>query len=228
MTTAARPTFDPARGGSGRGEKDLSALSKQYSSRDLPGHTKLKYREHGQGTSEELRQRDFRKELEDREAKSSGSSSKSIPAGVRRAIEASAPSKKPKLDHVSAANLDQDDPIDEDSSSSDDDSDDDTAALLEELNKIKRERAQEAEKKDLEKKQEDERIRMENILSGNPLLNYSSGKAVTADMKVKRRWDDDVVFKNCARTEPDKKGPAFVNDSLRSEFHKKFMEKYIK
>lgn len=44
MTTAARPTFDPARGGSGRGEKDLSALSKQYSSRDLPGHTKLKYR----------------------------------------------------------------------------------------------------------------------------------------------------------------------------------------
>lgn len=44
MTTAARPTFDPARGGSGRGEKDLSALSKQYSSRDLPGQTSLKYR----------------------------------------------------------------------------------------------------------------------------------------------------------------------------------------
>lgn len=44
MTTAARPTFDPARGGSGKGEKDLSALSKQYSSRDLPGHTRLKYR----------------------------------------------------------------------------------------------------------------------------------------------------------------------------------------
>ena len=44
MTTAARPTFEPARGGTGRGEGDLSALSKQYSSRDLPGHTKLKYR----------------------------------------------------------------------------------------------------------------------------------------------------------------------------------------
>lgn len=185
-------------------------------------------REHGQGTSDELRQRDFRKELEDREAKSSGS--KSLPAGVRRAIEAnSAPSKKPKLDHVSTANLDQDDPIDEDSSSSDDDSDDDTAALLEELNKIKRERAQDAEKKEIEKKQEDERIRMENILSGNPLLTYSSGKAgPSGTMKVKRRWDDDVVFKNCARTEPDRKTPAFVNDSLRCEFHKKFMEKYIK
>lgn len=186
-------------------------------------------REHGQGTTEELRNRDFRKELEEREAKLSGSSNKSIPAGVRRAIEAnSGPSKKPKLDHASATNLDQDDPLDESSSSSDDDSDDDTAALLEELNKIKRERAVEAERKLVEKKQEDERIRMENILSGNPLLNYSSGKSAQADMKIKRRWDDDVVFKNCARTEPDKKTPIFINDSLRSEFHKKFMEKYIK
>ena len=35
MTTAARPTFDTARGGSGQRERDLSALSKQYSSRDL-------------------------------------------------------------------------------------------------------------------------------------------------------------------------------------------------
>ena len=42
MTTAARPTFAPARGGSAKGENDLSALSKQYSSRDLPSHTKLK------------------------------------------------------------------------------------------------------------------------------------------------------------------------------------------
>lgn len=165
--------------------------------------------------------------MEERESKSS-SSGKSIPAGVRRAIEANTtPSKKPKLDHVLTANLDQDDPIDDDSSSSDDDSDDDTAALLEELNKIKRERAQDTEKKDQEKRQEEERIRMENILAGNPLLNYSSGKSGPSDMKVKRRWDDDVVFKNCARTEPDKRN-LFINDSLRSEFHKKFMEKYIK
>lgn len=44
MTSAARQALEPARGGTGRGEKDLSSLSKQYSSRDLPGHTKLKYR----------------------------------------------------------------------------------------------------------------------------------------------------------------------------------------
>jgi protein CWC15 len=47
--------------------------------------------------------------------------------------------------------------------------------------------------------------------------------------QVKRRWDDDVVFKNCARSEPDKKkDQQFINDSLRSEFHRKFMEKYVK
>lgn len=67
MTTAARPTFDPARGGQGRGEKDLSAISKQYSSRDLPSHTKLKYRQTGQDTTSELRNRDFRKDLDERE-----------------------------------------------------------------------------------------------------------------------------------------------------------------
>uniref|UniRef100_A0A0K8TS41 Putative pre-mrna-splicing factor cwc15 n=1 Tax=Tabanus bromius TaxID=304241 RepID=A0A0K8TS41_TABBR len=223
MTTAARPTFDPARGGSGRGEKDLSALSKQYSSRDLPGHTKLKYREQGQGTTEELRNRDFRKELEERERETRPS--KTIPPVVRKAIEAnSSSSKRAKLDQVPAANLDADDPVDAESSE-DEDSDDDTAALLAELNKIKQERAQEEMRKDKEKKQEEERIRMENILSGNPLLNYTS--AAKGDLKVKRRWDDDVVFKNCARTEPEKKSH-FINDSLRSEFHKKFMEKYIK
>lgn len=144
-----------------------------------------KNREQGQGTVEETRQRDFRKELQEREQKAQG---KVIPAVVRRAIEANAASissKKPKLDQIPSGNLDQDDPDDGDSSS-DDDSDDDTAALLEELNKIKRERAQESEQKEKEKRQEEERIRMENILSGNPLLSYSAGTVKSGDLKVKR------------------------------------------
>lgn len=220
MTTAARPTFDSARGGSGRGEKDLSALSKQYSSRDLTAHTKLKYRETGQGTTDEVRSRDLRKELEEREREATGKSSKQ-PAVVRRAIEANA--KRQKLEQ----NPDADDPALQDSDRSDDeDSDDDTAALLAELNKIKRERMQENAKKEADKQQEEERIRMENILSGNPLLNYTAA-APKGNTKIKRRWNDDVVFKNCARTEVDK-GETFINDSLRSEFHRKFMDKYIK
>ncbi|XP_057326718.1 protein CWC15 homolog [Microplitis mediator] len=225
MSTAARPTFDGARGGQGRGEKDLSAISKQYSSRDLPSHTKLKYREHGQGTVDELRNRDFRRELEEREREKDKSSA-SNRRMIEPAREAAPSSKRQKVDQAPAASLDADDPLDEDESDSDSD-EDDTATLLAELQRIKKERAADQAKKEMEKRQEEERIRMENILSGNPLLNYSA-QVTRTDMKVRRRWDDDVVFKNCARSEPKKKHDVFINDSLRSEFHKKFMEKYVK
>lgn len=43
---------------------------------------------------------------------------------------------------------------------------------------------------------------MENILTGNPLLKDKYAAADLAnksDLRVKRRWDDDVVFKNCSR-----------------------------
>lgn len=70
---------------------------------------------------------------------------------------------------------------------------------------------------------------MENILTGNPLLKEKySHSAEKSDLRVKRRWDDDVVFKNCSRAAPEKTEKTFVNDSLRSEFHKRFMNKYIK
>ncbi|CAI9176849.1 unnamed protein product [Rangifer tarandus platyrhynchus] len=175
MTTAAQPTFEPARGGRGKGEGDLSQLSKQYSSRDLPSHTKIKYRQTTQDAPEEVRNYEE----------------------------------------------DEDEDFEEESD------DDDTAALLAELEKIKKERAEEQAKKEQEQKAEEERIRMENILSGNPLLNLTGPSQPQANFK--RRWDDDVVFKNCAKGVDDqKKDKRFVNDTLRSEFHKKFMEKYIK
>lgn len=214
MTTAARPTFEPARGGKGKGEGgDLSALSKQYSSRDLPGHTKLKYRQEGQGTSDELRGRDFRRDLEERERNVREKRDRNRDSG----------SKRPRLEQIPAANLDADDPLDdeEDEQETSDD-EDDTAELLAELNKIKKERAREKAKLDAEKKVEEERIRTEIILKGNPLINQEKA----AEFKVKRRWDDDVVFKNCAKG--DDRKPLFINDTLRSEFHKKFMEKYVK
>lgn len=68
MTTAHRPTFDPARGGTGRNEGDLSKLSQQYSSRDMPSHTKLKYRQKGQAHPDEVSSRDLRGEVESRES----------------------------------------------------------------------------------------------------------------------------------------------------------------
>lgn len=229
MTTAARPTFNPAKGGRSRGEggeNDLSALSKQYSSRDLPGHTKLKYRQTGQSTVAELRGQDFRRDLEARERSSKDRGVRGAEAAVgasSSSASAPPPSKRARL--ADTANLDADDRDDDDDDESDsDESDDETAELMAELQKIKRERAAEAAKKEEQKRIEDERIRTETILSGNPLLNLQGASG--GSMKVKRRWDDDVVFKNCAKDE-EKKDGTFINDTLRSEFHKKFMAKYV-
>jgi hypothetical protein len=43
-----------------------------------------------------------------------------------------------------------------------------------------------------------------------------------------RRWDDDVVFKNCARGVAEKKEATYINDTIRSDFHRKFMKKYVR
>lgn len=98
-----------------------------------------------------------------------------------------------------------------------------------ELNRIKQERAVEAARQEAERKTREEKIRVENILKGNPLLNKpgTSSASASVDFKVKRNWDDDVVFKNCAKID-DNKPKEFINDTLRSDFHKKFMERYIK
>ncbi|XP_050422867.1 protein CWC15 homolog [Adelges cooleyi] len=217
MTTAARPTFEPARGGTGRGENDLSALSVQYSSRDLPSHTKLKYREPGQGTTDELHKQDFAKLLDEREK------------GVApKSIGSEPPTKKIRPEHVPIATLDVDDPLDLDASD-DEDSEDDAEELMLELQKIKKERMAEDSRMEAEKREAEEQIRIQNILQGNPLLTYGGGGSVApkANQKVKRRWNDDVVFKNCARSEPEK-STTFINDCIRSDFHRKFMDKYIK
>ena len=86
-----------------------------------------------------------------------------------------------------------------------------------ELNKIKAEKARDEAEKEAGRREEEEQIRMENILSGeiicarqsfqfsfagNPLLKEKYSDTGKTDMKIKKRWDDDVVFKNCSRAEP--------------------------
>lgn len=81
--------------------------------------------------------------------------------------------------------------------SDDDDSDDEdeTAELMRELERIKKEREDDAARKASEEKTRAEAEKKDAMLRGNPLLADGS-------FGVKRRWDDDVVFRNQARTEP--------------------------
>ena len=88
---------------------------------------------------------------------------------------------------------------------------------MRELEKIKKERAEAKAKEERERAAEEEEQREIDVARGNPLLNAK-------DFTMKRRWDDDVVFKNQARgTEDRNKKKEFINDMLRSDFHKKFM-----
>ncbi len=93
----------------------------------------------------------------------------------------------------------------EDDSEEDSDDEDETAELQRELEKIKRERAEKREREEKEREAVEAEARERDIAQGNPLLNKP-------DFTLKRRWDDDVVFKNQARGTDDKgKQKEFIN-----------------
>ncbi len=75
--------------------------------------------------------------------------------------------------------------------------------------------------------------RAAEVRRGNPLLDLAGGGAAAAaaggevDFGVKRRWDDDVVFKNQTRNEV-KAARRFINDTVRSDFHRRFLDRYMK
>lgn len=96
---------------------------------------------------------------------------------------------------------------------SDDDSDDDeddTAELMRELEKIKRERAAEAERKEREQLASDSAARDAEIATANPLLNLAAALGQTPGISttvpgtfaVKRRWDDGSFFDSFRNISP--------------------------
>ncbi|KAI7543867.1 hypothetical protein KC331_g7150 [Hortaea werneckii] len=276
MTTAHRPTFDPARG-------KEAARGEAYHQRLLPAHKTLKFRQQGQGSTEEQRRRDLKAELLKNESKhfarkegreiEEGEEEDSEERGgdavqERRRIEDSKPDaesdtaggaakrklgdsseetpipgqpgeeeeredyeakKRRVLEESKAIDADSDGSFSSsDSEDEDDDEEDETAELMRELAKIKAERAETAAKEAAAKAAREESQREKDIALGNPLLN-SQFEEAGGDYGVKRRWDDDVVFKNQARgTEERGKEKKFVNDLLRSDFHRRFMDKYVR
>ena len=224
MTTAHRPTWDAAVAGTKRAESDLGKLSQQWSSRDAPSHLKLKVR----SVVATKNRADIKRKLEEKEKAAARQASKKT-AGNEHLDDEEIEKKRLKFEK-----LDKDDPLDSSSGSEDDeDSDeDDTEELMAELAKIKRERAEEEAKKQKEAAEKTERVNTEKMLHGNPLMDIANKIAgdsndPTESVQVKRRWDDDVIFKNCAKSEEHKEEKRFVNDTLRSDFHRRFIERYF-
>ncbi|KAI5995344.1 Cwf15 Cwc15 cell cycle control protein [Pisolithus orientalis] len=257
MSTAHRPTWDPAQA------KDVKGGSRQYSVRDMAAHTKLKFRQPGQTSVGEVSRRDLRAELlaaeEDaRNRKRKAEGKPPLPAVADGTAngggEDEEASKRRKM-LQEALELDKDeDDDDEDDKSEDETSqkanndamdeseeeeseeEDDTDELLRELEKIKRERAEEKARQERADSAAKAAARKVEIATSNPLLNLAAalGQApgvnttVPGTFSVKRRWDDDLIFKNQAMNQKRDSSGQFVNDLLRTEFHKKFMAKFIK
>lgn len=266
--------------------------------KDVAGHTKLKFRQPGQGTASEIGRRDLKLELQRAEEaarlKRKGISVSDIdsqvaglvqgaPDGATVNKEDEQAAKRRKLIEE-AAELDRDDSdsdsdseeqqaakvtsngkgkqratdeeqqeqaeegehaegsdSDEDEDSDDDDDEDETAELLRELEKIKRERAEERARAEAERASSAAMSAEEAAATGNPLLNlqaalsgnrnafdstpggYSSSAASTASFAIKKRWDDDVIFKNQA-VKSDEPRKEFINDAIRTNFHKRFLQ----
>ncbi|KAI3673889.1 hypothetical protein L6452_40019 [Arctium lappa] len=287
MTTAARPTWAPAKGGNEQGGTrifgpsqnylvaDITYIWKHYIILENAFNSKGKFRctfrvdmallwhfsdsknsgKEGQDTQDEVQRRDLKEELEERERdcvwlqrreiveraiimywKVDISPNNSIPLiGSRRELE----------ERIVPRSVDADD-ADTDVKSDverltyyfcgfcddeDDDDEDGTEALLAELEQIKKERAEEKLRKEHEEQEEELKLKEAELIRGNPLLNNPTS------FNVKRRlgsvsnldtwWDDDVVFKNQARGEM-KAVKRFINDTIRSDFHRKFLQKYMK
>ncbi|KAG2070056.1 Cwf15/Cwc15 cell cycle control protein [Suillus decipiens] len=253
MSTAHRPTWDPAQA------RDVKGGSRQFSVRDMAAHTKLKFRQAGQTSVGDVARRDLRMELlaaeeEARNKKRKAEGKPPLPLTNGNATEAAGDeaSKRRKL-LEEALELDKDDDDDDEKeegaeskgqengeeqdeeSEEESDEEDETAELMRELEKIKKERAEEKARQEREQNASAAVAREAEIATSNPLLNLAAAlgqspginTTVPGTFSVKRRWDDDLIFKNQAASQKDKSGQ-FVNDLLRTEFHKKFMAKFIK
>ena len=55
------------------------------------------------------------------------------------------------------------------------------------------------------------------LLKGNPLIDST--------YSLSKRWYEDTVFRNQAKKTEEKK--SFINDYVRSDFHRKFMNRYV-
>lgn len=204
MTSAHRPTWNPVQStadGGGGGSK-LLGPTRIIRERDLPSHKKLKVR-----CLETRTREDFLKDLRTRETK------------VYSAILGDeAPANPfPEDEDAPVGEGEEEEPDHGGFSSSEEESSDEEEQLLRELQKIEAEKKAAADQqREMEEAIQAEKDK-EAALTGNPLLRGEE----------KSSWLSESVFRNQANVAESKKDTRFLNDCVRSEFHKNFLNKYI-
>ncbi|CAE6964360.1 cwc-15 [Symbiodinium natans] len=217
MTTAHRPTWNAAiASNSNPGGNMMVAQTTKINNRDAATFKKMKFRQAGQGLLEDRGSRaDLTEDLERREKAAKDEREGRTKEKKRPSLEDN-PFPEDADEELPSEDEKEEEAEDED----DDDDDDDAEELMRELAKIKKEREEEEEAKKALQAKQDKRAQRDEVMKGNPLL------AEGTDVSLKRRWDDDTVFKNQARTAPKVK-QRYINDAVRSDFHKKFLSKYV-
>lgn len=232
MTTSHRPTFESRKG------RDLQPTAIVHG-RQVAAHRQLKYRQKkNDGGIDEVDAREKFDELKQELLEREKSHYKRIKGDdydyKDRQLQIEAKNevevgddesyeerrKRVALETKNLDDSDEEQSGEEESSGSeveseeDDDSDsDDEAELLKELEKIKKERAQAQREKELKTKEEE-------ALISNPLLNQAK--------PIRKSWRQDKVFNYKNNQSKEKTDDDYVNDLLRSDFHQKFLNRFVK
>ncbi|CAB9515630.1 Protein CWC15 homolog [Seminavis robusta] len=225
MTTAHRPTWKAAVGRAQEGGWTAGgSVSTSISALDVAAHTKLKTRSGQQLIDKKKALKESLLALEKAEASSSKHKIGKRP--IVEAIEAEGRQKLLKqtteVDEVALKKKYDDEDRGGDDSDGWSDVDRDASDKDTELAKIRAEREAVKAKAEAEAAAEEEEQMGEAAMIGNPLL--ASGEA---SAKMKRKWNEDVVFRNQAKGEPKPK-KRFINDTVRNDFHKRFLNKFIR
>ncbi|KAH9163774.1 Cwf15/Cwc15 cell cycle control protein [Lactarius sanguifluus] len=246
MGTLRRIRSDPAQA------REVKGGSRQYSVRDMAARTKLKFRQPGQTSMDEVEARAKKRKAAGLPVEDAPMASEDEEANRRRKV----------LQEADEGDGDGDGANDSKGNAkcamllsllvgadtvAGKKRTDDTAELLRELEKIQRERAAEQARVEQAEAEATEAEREARIATANPLLNLAAafGNAPgiirrrpaplrSSDVGMTLRTPEchgiftflDLVFKNQAIG--DKAQGQFVNNPLRTEFHKKFMSRFIK
>jgi protein CWC15 len=234
MTSAHRSTFYSAKGKSEPGGH-RTMQSNILSAKNMPSYLSLKRRNDGAEVIEDMKynsvipkiksKEEYRLELLERENKANNTQPKllsllSSKDHQNTNINQPENNSKSELSNNQNDEEDEDDKEDEEDEEASQNSDDydEEKELMKEYEKIKKEREEEKIKKEEDEAQNIKNITEYDIISGNPL--YSN------DYSLKKKWYEDTVFKNQAKRE-GKEEKKLNNDTLRTDYHKKFMNKTI-
>lgn len=266
MTTAGRPTWSPAIGGSSLRERgvDFGVVS----TKDVVKEAKLKLRKDLFGEEEDhesvnkehnsqkhRKSKDFRKKtrrtvrshdgvhsnahLIDKDDPDDDSGQRLNNEDVEAELNKQNEQKELTENESNSSDSDKDEEEghkeeEEEEEEDEESEDDEEQELLKELERVREERRMAKLVEEQRQLEEEERLEYERMMTSNPLLNMDgieNDKIGTIETKRKRRWDDDVIFKNQANDDPfnsnkDKK-QRFINDPLRSDMCRRFLKKYV-